>query len=68
MALDPTSNSLADRALRVACWALSAGLVLTVATSFAAAGANDVVLLAVGAVLGPAWVLLLARRLAGRTG
>ena len=68
MALVPTSNSLVDRALRVACWALSAGLVLTVVTSFAAAGANDVVLLAVGAVLGPVWVLLLARRLARRTG
>jgi hypothetical protein len=52
---------------RVSCSAMSAGLIITVVTSFMSVAANDLALLAVGAVLAPAWILVLARRVARHT-
>jgi hypothetical protein len=57
-----------DRWWWVFCYAMSVGLIVIVVTSFMTVAANDLVLLAVGAVLAPVWVLMLARRVARHTG
>ncbi|NPC41581.1 hypothetical protein [Nocardioides sp. zg-1230] len=64
MAFIEPSPTRPDRWWWVTCLALSGGLVVIVATSFMSVAASDLALLAVGAVLAPAWVLVLTRRIA----
>jgi hypothetical protein len=52
-----------DRLWGLCCWALAAGLLSTVITSFASLDANDPVLLALGLVVAPAWIVVLGARL-----
>jgi hypothetical protein len=65
--MEPASN-WPDRWWGVSCYAMSVGLIVIVVTSFMTVAANDLALLAVGAVLAPAWVLMLARRVARHIG
>lgn len=64
MAFIEPSPTRPDRWWWVTCLALSGGLVVIVVTSFMSVAASDLALLAVGAVLAPAWVLVLTRRIA----